>query len=116
MQRSICEWLEWALDLELTRTQAAALQDLLIDEAKRRDKKALEGTLSLVRFWSRASRLNETDRRLIRAWYHPQIVAALTSSQDKTDRWVFSLYRSAYPALAVGQPTVTRWDTDAYAE
>jgi hypothetical protein len=110
------QWVEWAFDRELTRAQGAAVQDLLLDEARRGDKAALEGSLSMARFWGRVGRLNETDRRLIRAAFHPQLVAALAGSQDKTDRWLFGLYQSAYPVLAAGEPSLTRWNADASAE
>lgn len=110
------EFVEWAFDLKLTRAQSAAVQDLLIDEARRADKKALEGSLTVVRFWSRLSQLNATDQRLVRAVDFPNLVAGLGSSEDRTDRWLFALYQSAYPVLAEGDPPLTRWSTDAHAE
>lgn len=110
------ELIEWLFDLELTRVQGAALQELLIDEVKRGDKPAQEGTLSSIRFWGRVGRLNATDRRLVRAAYVPEFVANLPGTKDKTDRWLLSVYQSAYPALTAGDSPLTRWDTDAYAE
>jgi hypothetical protein len=107
---------EWLFDLELTRTQAAALQGLLIDEARRGDREALEGSLTQARVWGRVARLNETDRRLLRAVVLPQYAAGLAGSSDKTDRWLFALYQSANPALTAGDSPLTRWHTDATAE
>jgi hypothetical protein len=115
----VTELFEWLFDLELTKAQGAALRELLIDEARRGDKEALEGTLSLARIWGRVARLNVTDRRLVRAEFLPQYVADMTSpagAGDKTNRWLLALYQSAYPALAAGEPPLTRWQTDAHAE
>src|SRR5439155_10191131 len=99
----VTELVEWLFDLELTKAQGAALRELLIDEARRGDREALEGTLSLARIWGRVARLNGTDRRLVRAELLPQCVVDMTSpagADDKTNRWLLALYQSAYPALA----------------
>jgi hypothetical protein len=112
----VSEYIEWALAVELTRREGIVLQEFLIDEVKRGDKQAIHNTMGCVRMWERVSRLSASDQRLVQAAYSPPFVAALKVSKDKCDRWLLGIYQAAYPVLAIGDPPLTRFTSDAQAE
>jgi hypothetical protein len=110
------QFVEWLFDLKLSRTQVSLLTQLLIEEAQGGDERAIQGTLELARLADRVMRLGKIDKELARAAYLPGYAAALEGAEDPIDLWLLRLYQSRFPVLVDGQPTLTRFSSDAHAE
>jgi hypothetical protein len=111
-------YFEWLFGFEFTAAERKALRDLFVDEWARKDKDAMDGTVSIAFQYGRLAAYRPADRALIRAFDLPAGLTVMreTGAKDKTNVWLLARYDEKHPTLTKGAAGYTQADVDALGD
>jgi hypothetical protein len=112
-----CDFLEWALDLQMTAGQRDHAKTLLADLWKKKDHKAIGTIEEILEARAKLVGLQPDARAKAQVQVQTAMLDALhKGTQDAASKWLLAVYDSAHTSLVTGDPPLTRQSVDALAE
>lgn len=110
-------FIEWLLDVPLTRQQKQLVETSFLQAWEKQDAAEIQGYVDVLDMETQVSTLPKEQRLLVREQAQPQVVELLRSQpEDEGARWLLGIYESGHQPLAEGNPPLTRQMVDAYVE